>query len=963
MDDRMNMTPEAFVAKWDPSTLKESAGSQEHFIDLCRLVGVKTPAEADPEGEWFTFERGAKKTGGGDGWADVWRKGCFAWEYKGKHKDLSAAYRQLQRYGPALDNPPLLVVSDMDRIQIHANFTNTKQVTYELRIQDLADPEQRAYLEAAFKDPERLRPGETREYITAEAARKFAALAEELRQAGYERLRVAHFITRMLFCMFAEDIGILPRHLFTEMLEHAREAPEDFQGMASDLFGAMHSGGRVGFERVDWFNGGLFDDNDALPLNRKQIDLALAAAYLDWSAIEPSILGTLFERGMDPRKRGQLGAHYTDPETINKLVYPVVIEPLEREWAFVRAEIDAHMEAAHRIKNPKPRLQKAQTTLQQFLLRLRKYTVLDPACGSGNFLYLALKGLKDFENRVGLEAESLGLERHLPDVGVANMRGIEISPYAAELARVTLWIGEIQWMLEHGFSLDKKPILKPLNQVEERDALVTEGGLEAEWPEAEAIVGNPPFIGDRRMIAELGEQAETIRAAYKDRVPRGADFVTYWFEKARHAIEKGRSRRCGLVATNSIRHGQNRRVLERVITVAPIFTAWSDQPWINEGAAVRVSLIAFANAEDPCSANPVLDGHPVDEIYANLTGGDVDITQAVRLNENAGIACQGITKSGAFDVSGAVARQWLAEPNPDGRSNAEVLAPLINGQDLLRRPSDRWLVNFGGECSQPVAALYEAPYRYVEDNVYKPLADKVGRKRADGTIQSWMESQFAAWWRLWRPRTSMVCAVGRLGRYIATPRVAKHRLFVWVSGTVWPDSALVAIMRNDDVSFGILHSYLHKIWSLRMGSFLGKGNDPRYTPNSTFETFPFPPGLEPNRSPTDFDSPHAEAIAEAARNIDTLRERWLNPPEWTERVPEVVEGYPDRIVAKPGCEDKLKQRTLTKLYNECPAWLDHAHEALDKAVAAAYGWEWPLDDETILARLLELDLSRGEAGR
>lgn len=957
--DQPRMTPHAFIEKWQQSTLKERSAAQEHFIDICRMIGIQTPAEADPDGEWFCFERGAKKVGGGDGWADVWRKNCFAWEYKGKHKDLGEAYRQLQRYAPALDNPPLLIVSDMDRIEIHTSFTNTRQDLRKIPIADLVDPEKRRILEWAFKDPDRLRPDETRENITAEAATKFAALAEQLRSAGYDRLRVAHFVTRLLFCMFAEDIEILPRKIFSQMLQHAREAPDDFESMARDLFAAMHAGGRVGFERVEWFNGSLFDDDDAIPLNRGQVDLCLAAAELDWSAVEPSILGTLFERGMDPNKRSQLGAHYTDPDTINKLIHPVVLRPLEDEWLNAYCEIEEHMLAAEKLKDPKKRIARAKSVLQRFLLRLRNYTVLDPACGSGNFLYLALKGLKDLEHKVGLQAEALGLPRPLPEVGVGNMRGIEINPYAAELARVTLWIGEIQWVIEHGFSLDTKPILKPLNQIEQRDALLTDTGLEAEWPKAEAIVGNPPFVGDRRMIAELGEQAETIRAAYKDRVPRGADLVTYWFEKGRHAIEVGRSKRCGLVATNSIRHGQNRRVLERVISVSPIFTAWSDQPWINEGAAVRVSLIAFANKEDPCSATPVLDGYRVDEIYSNLTGGNVDITRAVALSENAGIACQGITKSGAFDIRGSLARQWLAEPNPDGRSNAEVLAPLINAQDLLRRPSDRWLINFGGQCSQAAAALYEAPYRHVQEHVYKPLADKVKRKRADGTIQSWMENQFAAWWRLWRPRTSMVRTVGRIGGYIATPRVAKHRLFVWVSGAVWPDSALVAIMRNDGVTFGVLHSRVHEVWSLGQGSSLE--DRPRYTPGSTFETFPFPPGLEPNRAPDQYDNPYAGAIAEAARELDSLRERWLNPPEWTERVPEVVGGYPDRIVAKAGCEAKLKRRTLTKLYNERPAWLEHAHQALDEAVAAAYGWEWPLDDETILARLLNLNLERAGA--
>ncbi|TQE98518.1 MAG: class I SAM-dependent DNA methyltransferase [Spiribacter salinus] len=944
------MTPEAFVAKWDPSTLKESAGAQEHFIDLCRLVGVKTPAEADPEGEWFTFERGAKKAGGGEGWADVWRRGCFAWEYKGKHKDLSAAYRQLQRYGPALENPPLLIVSDMDRIQIHTSFTNTKQITYELRIQDLTDPKQRAYLEAAFTEPERLRPGETREYITSEAARKFAALAEELRQAGYERLRVAHFITRMLFCMFAEDIGILPRHLFTQMLEHAREVPGDFQGMASDLFGAMHRGGRVGFERVDWFNGGLFDDDDALPLNRKQIDLALAAAYLDWSAIEPSILGTLFERGMDPGKRGQLGAHYTDPATIHKLVYPVVIEPLEREWELIREEIATHMELARKNKDPNSRIEKAKAALQRFLFRLRKYTVLDPACGSGNFLYLSLKGLKDLEHRVGLEAESLGVPRPLPEIGVANMRGIEISPYAAELARVTLWIGEIQWMLEHGFSLNKNPILKPLQQIEERDALVTEAGVEAEWPEAEAIVGNPPFVGGTRLVQELdANYVCRLRELYSDSVPAGrADLVCYWFAKAAQAIRSSRSRRAGLVATNSIRHGNSRLVLDRITADHCIFEAWSDEPWVNEGASVRVSIIAFGGEDE--EAVPVrLDGQVVEAIHSDLSAGADDFSRARKIPRNRGLSFEGLKKRGPFDIAGETAREWLVVGgNPNGRSNRDVLRPMPNARSLVQRPADRWVIDFGVDCPMQKAALYEVPFSYLKEHA-KPFRQGAKQKAARDF-----------WWLHWNARPVMRSALAPLTRFIVTPRVAKHRIFVWMEFPTLPDDRSVAIAREDDVSFGVLQCRIHELWALRMSSYHG-GERPTYNPTTNFATFPFPAGLEPDRDPADFDNPHAEAIAEAARNLDTLRERWLNPPEWTERVPEVVEGYPDRVVAKPGCQDKLKQRTLTKLYNERPAWLDHAHRALDEAVAAAYGWDWPLDDETILVRLLELNLLRAKA--
>ena len=944
------MTPESFVAKWDPSTLKESAGAQEHFIDLCRLVGVKTPAEADPEGEWFCFERGAKKAGGGDGWADVWRKGYFAWEYKGKRKSLVEAYKQLQRYAPALENPPLLIVSDMDRIEIHTSFMNTRQVRYAIPIRELIDPEKRRWIEAAFKDPDRLRPDETREYITAKAAEKFASLAEQLRSEGHERLRVAHFTTRLLFCMFAEDIGILPEHLFSQMLERARQAPEDFQGMAGDLFGAMHAGGRVGFDRVDWFNGGLFDDADALPLTREQIDLVLAAARLDWSAIEPSILGTLFERGMDPTKRGQLGAHYTDPETINKLVYPVVIEPLEQEWKETRVEIDKHVERAHRNKDPdtkKKNMRDAHGALHRFLLRLRKYTVLDPACGSGNFLYLALKSLKDLEHRVGLEAESLGLNPPIPDVGVANLRGIEINPYAAELARVTLWIGEIQWVLDHGFSLDKTPILKPLEQIEQRDALVTEDGEEAEWPSAEVIVGNPPFLGNKRMIGELGEDVVArIRQVYSTSVPDGADLVMYWFEKAARAIERGSCRRAGLVSTNSIRGGINRKILLRVSQRATLFNAWSDEPWINEGAAVRVSLVSIADPDESVVKTPRLDGVDTPVIHTDLTGQGVDLTRARKLRANQKCCFQGVKFLGPFDIEGQTARDWLDAANPHGQPNSDVLRQWFNGFDVTRRRVERWVIDFGTKMAHEEAALYEVPFAHVLENV-KPV-------RAQSRRKSYREK----WWLHAEARPSLRNAIGSLDRYIVTPEVAKHRLFVFVEGNSLPCGSIYSIPRADDETFGVLHSRIHEVWSLRQGTFIGKGNDPRYTPTSTFETFPFPQGLEPNRNPCDFDNPHSDAVATSAKALIELRDRWLNPPEWTVRIPEAVGGYPDRIVPKPGCEGKLKQRTLTNLYNERPAWLDHAHGRLDEAVAAAYGWEWPLDDEVMLARLLDLNFKR-----
>ena len=470
------MTPHEFIVKWRAATLKERSASQEHFIDLCRLLGEPTPAEADPTGEAYCFERGARKDTGGDGWADVWKRHHFAWEYKGKRADLDAAFGQLRLYALALENPPLLIVSDMQRFRIRTNWTNCVSKTHEFGLDDLAAAATRDRLKWAFSDPERLRPGETRQSLTEKAAESFATLARTLRERGHDPHAVAHFVNRLVFCMFADDVGLLPGHMFTRMLEQAQRTPAHFAELAGDLFRVMASGGRVGFETVDWFNGGLFDDDTALTLERSDIDTVLAASRLDWSEIDPSILGTLFERGLDPGKRAQLGAHYTDRDKIMLLVEPVVIRPWLAEWNAEKAEIAAELERAGAAKSPATRTKRrneAERRYRAFLNRLRAFTVLDPACGSGNFLYLALQALKDLEHRVQFEAEVLGFERQFSVIiGPANVKGIEINPYAAELARVSVWIGEIQWMRRNGLSESHDPILKPLDTIECRDAIV-----------------------------------------------------------------------------------------------------------------------------------------------------------------------------------------------------------------------------------------------------------------------------------------------------------------------------------------------------------------------------------------------------------------------------------------------------------------------------------------------------------
>ena len=690
-----------------------------------------------------------------------------------------------------------------------------------------------------MSDPERLRPGESRQALTERAAATFAVLAQSLRERGHEPQAVAHFVNRLVFYMFAEDVGLLPADMFTRMLQQARKQPEEFAAMARALFGAMATGGLVGFESVAWFNGGLFDDDAALPLERSEIKTTLKAAALDWSEIDPSILGTLFERGLDPDKRSQLGAHYTDRDKIMRIVEPVVVRPWLAEWEAEKTEIAGRLERAGAARSQAARTQQrgqAERRLRAFLERLRQFTVLDPACGSGNFLHLALHALKDLEHRVQLEAEAMGLQRAFPAVGPANVRGIEINAYAAELARVSVWIGEIQWMRRNGFNESRDPILKPLETIECRDAILTPEGGEPEWPAADVVIGNPPFLGGKLLNTHLGEDyVSRIFKVYAGRVPAEADLVSYWFVKAGEHLDALRSKRVGLVSTNSIRGGANRRALQTAIEGCPIFEAWSDEPWVIDGAAVRVSLVCFAGPEEGPALEPRLDGEVVDAVHADLTarrgGAGVDLTGAQRLYRNMGVAFIGDTKGGPFDVLGEQTREWLRGPaNPNGRPNSDVLAPWMNGMDVTRRPSDKWIVDFGWNMVQEEAALYEAPFQHAKEHVY-PMRQRNRR-----------ESYREHWWRHVEPRQGMWRALDGLSRCIATPRVAKHRLFAWLDARIRPDSQLIVIARDDDVTFGILHSRFHEAWSLRLGTWLGKGNDPRYAPTTSFETSRFPKG-------------------------------------------------------------------------------------------------------------------------
>ncbi|MCA9998286.1 MAG: class I SAM-dependent DNA methyltransferase, partial [Anaerolineales bacterium] len=890
------MTPAEFVAKWAKIQQKETAVSQSHFNDVCRLVGHQTPLEHDPDGKLFTFETQAVKPDGSKGFADVAFRGHFIWEYKGPHKDLDKAYQQLQLYREHLHNPPLLITSDIHTIIIHTNFNNYPRHVHKITLTDIASGDGVEKLRWAFFDPDQFKPAQTQEQITKASADTFLAVADAMkehqRRTGehYGAEQLAHFLVRLLFCLFAEDMKLLPPGLFTQIL-HSQDHPYgDLQLALGNLFREMRRGGSLIY-RIRHFNGTLFDDEFVPTIPHDLARALLQAAEQDWSAVDPSIFGTLFERVIDADKRAQLGAHYTSEDDIMLIVEPVLLAPLKAKWDSTRRQADRLLRQSP-IANPQsPDSQTAHQLLTAFAVEIAATRVLDPACGSGNFLYVALRELLTLQK----EVIAFAARRDLPEIPLTvspqQLFGIEVNPYAHELAQITAWIGYLQWRQENGFSDIPDPVLQPLHNIQRMDAILAYDAngnpTEPEWPEADIIIGNPPFIGGNKIRQELGDRTvDSLFKLYDGRIPAFADLVCYWFEKARAQIERGVTQRAGLIATNSIRGGANREVLKRIKETGDIFMAWSDNPWMLNGAAVRVSIVGF---DDGAEQVRILDGSETAVINPDLTCA-ADITQATSLHENQNICLRTDEKGGPFDISDDFARELLVAPlNPNNRPNSDVVFPWVNGLDIVRRNRNMWIIDFGANASEEEARQYLLPFKYVEQYV-RPMREtnRVDRLREQ-------------WWLHRIPGAEMRDALSKLSRFIVTPSVAKHRLFVWLNHPTMPDHQLYAFAREDDYFFGVLHSRLHELWALRMGTWLGKGNDPRYTPTTTFETFPFP--WPPGQEPSEAEDERVAEIGHWARTLHQWREAWLNPPPPASNVIDVA------------YEKMVKSRTLTNLYN------------------------------------------------
>ncbi len=981
-------TPENFVKRWARRSISERAGSQSHFNDLCDMLGVPKPTDNPATDSDYCFEAQTDvsaaavystqavdglpiyqvRASSGGGFADVWMRDHFCWEYKrpDKCKTLDAALVQLKIYKDSLGNPPLLVVCDNNRFEIHTNFTGYPPTTYRFNITDLTVPSDDwkrrhpaiaplAILRKVFGDPDWFRPAKTTAAITEERATDIGQLAIALRDAGNDPHAVAHFLMQIVFCFFAEDIGLLPRDLFTDLIQKSLDDAANFPIKARRLFIAMESGGSFGSDTIEWFNGGLFSDVESDPI----INIAsawlgklLLVARADWDTVEPAILGTLFERSLDPDKRSQIGAHYTSRDDIMLIVEPVVMQPLRQQWVKIQNGVRewlgqrAQKTTERAKKNVNDKIEKA---LLDFVDHLGTIRILDPACGSGNFLYVAIQQLLALEHEVrafGARTE-IGVT-FTSRVYPGQLHGIEINDYAAELARVSIWIGYLQWLYANADRTNRRPILVPLDTIECRDAILNwedAGGSAiprykesavcagaADWPETEFIIGNPPFLGTKLLRRGLGDNyVDTLFRTFRDRIPGFSDLCCYWLEIAREHITE-RQARVGLLATQGVRGRENRKVLERIQRSGNIIFAISDREWVLDGANVHISMIGFDDGQE---TSRELDGEPVSLINPSLTAG-LDIGLAVKLQQNQSIGFVADVKAGAFDISWDTAAGFLRAPNPNGRSNLDVLHPWINGRDITSRHRGYWIIDFGYDRSLEDSAVFELPFGFVERNVY-PKRSKVKRKRYR-----------EYWWLHAEPCERMRQALRPLSRALVTPTLTKHRLFAWIDTVTLPDHQVIAFAVQSDYFLGVLHSAVHECWARAVGTQLREVESGfRYTPTTCFETFPlpWPPGTEPR------DNEHYVAISEAAKELNELRENWLNPRQWIEAVELAVDSFEDfsevpeqarpllrqsAIMARAAKDPNLKKRTLTNLYNERPAWLKLAHKKLDEAVIRAY---------------------------
>lgn len=1014
---------EAFISRWSKSSGKERANFQPFAEHLCEILEVAKPAGSvhETSQNTYAYERDVEfKNPDGTtnpGRIDLYKKDCFVLEakqsrWKGEAKQLAGqsdlfvpesvadqkkrgggawdalmanAHRQAVDYVRALDdkNPPFVLVCDVGYcIEVYADFTGQGKYYarfpdpqgYRIYLDDLKRPEIRERLRLIWTDPHKLDPEKQSAKVTREIAKRLAEVSKSLEARGHNAEDVAHFLMRCLFTMFAEDAKLLPEGCFTRWLASARDNTSKFKHELAQLWQSMDNGGyaTVAEAEVKSFNGSFFRSATVLDLEREEIGELLKAAKANWKDVDPAIFGTLLEQALSKKDRDRLGAHYTPRAYVQRLVLVTVMEPLRQDWA----QVQATAERLFREERKKDALQ----VVRDFHHKLCTTRVLDPACGTGNFLYVALEMMKELESEVvDLVIEFGGQERlswmERETVGPKQFLGLEINPRAKDIAELVVWLGYLKQHYRIKAAHPPEPILDDFGNIRHMDAVLTWDGYPApkvetkdgrrvetypnarkpDWPPAEFIVGNPPFIGGKDIREQQGGgYAETLWSVHKD-INESADFVMYWWDRAASALTRKKSplRRFGFVTTNSITQVFSRRVVAKHLAAKQpisLLMAMSDHPWTkatDKAAAVRIAMTVASAGRHEGVVREVTHESAVDtdepiielsaktgRINADLTVG-ADVTAAVALTANEGVSSPGVKLHGdGFIVTPAEA-EALGLGKRVGLD--KHIRHYRNGRDLTGIPRGVMVIDLFGLEADDVRKRFPEVYQHLTETV-KAARQTQFERSPTRDAREYLDR----WWTFGKPREELRPALAGLPRYIATVETAKHRTFQFLDAAILPDNMLVCMGLDDAYYLGVLSSRIHVTWALRAGGWLGVGNDPRYSKSRCFDPFAFPDCSDALRA----------KIRAVAEELDAHRKarQAEHPGLALTQMYNVLEKLRGEEELDED-DERIKMQGLVKILKEL-------HDKLDALVFEAYSWPQTLSDEEILERLVALSKER-----
>jgi len=1024
-----------FIERWAASGAAERANYQIFLTELCDVLQVPRPEPTRPDEDenayvfekTVTFHHGDGSTSTGR--IDLYKRGSFVLEAKqgseqpngeqaqaeliprtrrtrrrgtavrgtqGWDEAMLAARGQAEQYARALpvseSRPPFLIVVDVGHsIALYAEFSRTggayvpfpDSVKFRIPLRDLEREEVRELLRTAWTNPLALDPSSRSTRITRDIAERLARLAKSLEASGHKAERVAAFLMRAIFTMFAEDVRLIPKNSFAELLESLRNQVSIFPDMVESVWRAMAEGSFSPTlrQKLLRFNGGLFESAEALPVNEEQLELLIEASRADWRDVEPAIFGTLLEQALDPIERHRLGAHYTPRAYVERLVMPTVIEPLREEWKATQAAAVTLAKQGN--------LKDAVAEIRSFHERLCQTRVLDPACGTGNFLYVTLEHMKRLEGEVLNALADFGEQQAvLLTVDPHQLLGLEVNPRAAAIADLVLWIGYLQWHFRtRGDALPQEPVLKKFHNIENRDAVLAYDAVEvvmdergepvtrwdgrtvkkhlvtgdnvpdetarvsllsyinprkAEWQAADFIVGNPPFIGNKRMRVVLGDgYVEALREAHND-VPETSDYVMYWWNQAASLLSDGKLRRFGFVTTNSITQTFNRKVLQEHLEMKDgisLVFAVPDHPWVisTDGADVRIAMtVSEKGSHEGLLARVTEESKSEEgetkvelqsvqgEINPDLSIG-VNIADVVRLKSNRGLACPGVQLSGqGFIIGSDIVSSF------DEEARAHLIKRYITGRDLTQLQRTQFVIDTFGHT--------EANLRERYPNIYQWLLTRVKPDRE----QNPREKYAREWWLHSEARARFRKALTDLPRFIVTSRTARHRVFHLLDASFLPETKVLIFALDDPFFLGVMSSRIHVVFANKAGGWLGVGNDSTYNHSDCFDPFPFP----------DSSGEQAQRIRELAGSLDAHRKRQqVQHPRLT-----ITDMY--NVLASLRAGEPLSEGERVIHEQGLVSVLKELHDDLDRAVCDAYGLSHDISDEEILERLVALNHER-----